>query len=306
MNVSCITWERLNWVYIETPTPAEVEYLAQHFPQFHHLNLDDVLSQIQRPKIDEYEDHLFIVVHFPVFNKERRLTTPSEVDIFIGENYIVTIHCTGNLRPLSQFFSECQNNEEIRRTYMGRSSSYLLYHVLDRLIDYCFPMLYKIDDNIEAIEDDVFAKPVPRTVQEILLIKRDLVSFRRIVRPQIAVIDSLEQRKWAFLKGDMDVYFGDVGDHLRKIWDTLEDYRELVDNLSDASNWLTSHRIQEVMRILAIIAAIAAPMAVLSSIYGMNVPLPWGDSPWGLSILIIIMLLITGIMLYLFRRKRWI
>jgi magnesium transporter len=306
-NLSSITWGRLTWVYIEKPTRAEVEYLAQHFPQFHHLNLEDVLSQIQRPKIDEYEDHLFVVLHFPVFDKQNRVSTPSEVDIFIGENYIVSIHCAGNLKPLTQFFNECQNSEEVRRTYFGHSSSYLLYHILDRLVDYCFPMLNKIGGNIEAMENDVFTKPVPKTVHEILIIKRDLVSFRRIIHPQVAVVDSLEQRKWAFLKGDMDVYFGDIGDHLDKIWDVLEDYRELVDNLSDASNWLTSHNIQERMRIIAVLAALLTPLIVIPGLYGMNlVKLPLGDKTWGFAILLLIMFCFVGIMLFVFRYKRWI
>jgi magnesium transporter len=168
-------------------------------------------------------------------------------------------------------------------------------------------MLNKIGGNIEAMENDVFTKPVPKTVQEILIIKRDLVSFRRIIHPQVAVVDSLEQRKWAFLKGDMDVYFGDIGDHLDKIWDVLEDYRELVDNLSDASNWLTSHNIQERMRIIAVLAALLTPLIVIPGLYGMNlVKLPLGDKTWGFAILLLIMFCFVGIMLFVFRYKRWI
>ncbi len=303
-NIGSVAWGKLVWLDIEKPTQREIEYLGQNYP-FHPLDLDDCLSRIQRPKIDEYEDYLFMVFHFPVFHKEARVSTPSQVSIFLGADYLISLH-QGDLKPLVKMFRDCELNERAREEYMGQSSSHLLYHILDRLVNYCFPMLNKIGANIEAVEDDVFTKPVPKTVQEILVIKRDLVSFRRIMRPQIAVLDSLEQRKWAFFKDGMDVYFGDIGDHLDKIWDMLEDYRELVDNLSDASDRLTSHRVQEVMRVLAILAACATPFVIIAGIYGMNIPLPLGDSSLGLPILIVIMLCTISLMLFIFRRKRWI
>ena len=306
LHIEQVAHGKLVWLNIEKPTEREIEYLGQNYP-FHHLDLDDCLSRIQRPKIDEYEDegYLFLVFHFPVFNKEARVTHPSQISIFLGADYLISLH-QGELKPLVKLFRDCELNERARQEYMGQSSSHLLYHILDRLVTYCFPMLNKIGDNIEAIEDDVFTKPVPKTVQEILIIKRDLVSLRRIIRPQIAVLDSLEQRKWAFLKGDMDVYFGDIGDHLDKIWDTLEDYREFVDNLSDASNWLTSHRIQEMMRILAVVAACATPFVIIASLYGMNVDLPLMNNPFAFLIMLLIMLCFTGLMLFIFHRKRWI
>lgn len=303
-NIGSVTWGNLVWLDIEKPTQREIEYLGQNYP-FHPLDLDDCLSRIQRPKIDEYEEYLFMVFHFPVFHKEARVSTPSQVSIFLGADYLISLH-QGDLKPLVKMFRDCELNERAREEYMGQSSSHLLYHILDRLVSYCFPMLNKIGANIEAVEDDVFTKPVPKTVQEILVIKRDLVSFRRIMRPQIAVLDSLEERKWAFFKDGMDVYFGDIGDHLDKIWDMLEDYRELVDNLSDASDRLTSHRVQEVMRVLAILAACATPFVIIAGIYGMNIPLPLGDSSLGLPILIVIMLCTISLMLFIFRRKRWI
>ncbi len=304
LNIGSVTRGNLVWLDIEKPTERETEYLGQNYP-FHHLDLDDCLSRIQRPKIDEYEDYLFMVFHFPVFHKEARVSTPSQVSIFLGADYLISLH-QGDLKPLVKMFRDCELNERAREEYMGQSSSHLLYHILDRLVNYCFPMLNKIGANIEAVEDDVFTEPVRKTVQEILVIKRDLVSFRRIIRPQITVLDSLEERQWAFFKDGMDVYFGDIGDHLDKIWDTLEDYRELVDNLSDASDRLASHRVQEVMRVLAILAACATPFVIIAGIYGMNIPLPFGDSSLGLPILIVIMLCTIGLMLFIFRRKRWI
>ena len=308
LNIDSVSEGKLTWIYSERPSRNEVKFLEQHF-NFHPLNLDDVLSRAQRPKIDEYEDHLFIVLHFPVFDKENRITRPSEVDIFIGENYVVTVHCFANLKPLAKFFRECQIHEKSRQTYLGRSSSFLLYHILDRLVNYCFPILGKITGNIDDIEDVIFTKAVPETVHRISLIRRDLISFRRVIRPQIPVIETLEREDYPFFKEEQEVYFGDIGDHVRKIWDELEDYKEVVDGLAETSNWLTSHRIQEIMRVLTIVMAILAPPTLLSGILGMNVPLPGGvesGSLLPLGILLSVMAVISAGMFVYLRRRKWL
>ena len=307
-NISSISEGKLNWIYIEKPASNEVEFLDKHF-NFHHLNLDDILSRIQRPKIDEYEDHLFIVLHFPVFDKAHHITRPSEVDIFIAEDYVVTVHCSGDLKPLAKFFHECELHKENREHYLGRSSGFLLYHILDRLVNYCFPILNKITQNVDDIEDIIFEKTVPDTVRQISLIRRDLISFRRVIRPQIAVIEALEQEEYLFLKEEQEVYFGDIADHIRKIWDELEDAKEVVDGLAETSNWLTSNSIQEIMRVLTIVMGIMAPATLVASIFGMNVPLPGGLQPGSLlpfGILFAIMALISGSIFIYIRRQGWI
>ena len=305
-NVNSISEGKLSWIYIEKPSSNEVKFLDQHF-NFHALNLDDVLSRAQRPKIDEYKDHLFIVLHFPVFDRENRITRPSEVDIFIGENYVVTVHCSANLKPLTKFFRECQTLEESRQTYLGKSSSFLLYHIIDRLVNYCFPILGKITESVDDIEDVIFTKAVPETVRQISLIRRDLISFRRVIRPQIPVLEILERKEYPFFKEEQEIYFGDIADHIRKIWDELEDCKEVVDGLAETSNWLTSHRIQEIMRVLTIVMAILAPPTLLSGIFGMNVPLPGGTESVNLlplGILLSAMALTgTGMFAYLHHRK---
>jgi magnesium transporter len=299
--------DRLNWYYIEKPTEKEVQFLSDHF-HFHTLALDDMLSKIQRPKIDDYDNYLFIVLHFPVYDKTSRVTTPSELNIFIGENYLITSH-KGDLKPLARLFNECMVDEDIRQKVMGRSASYLFYQILDRLVNYCFPILDKISENIDKIEDLIYTRAVPETVREISLIRRDLISFRRIIHPQIAVLEELEKEKYPFFKEDQDVYFGDIADHTRKIWDGLEDCKEVVDGLADTSNWLTSHRIQEVMRVLTIVMAMMAPPTLIASMWGMNIHLPGGGTPGDFLPFILIsgvMVITAGAMLWYFHRKGWI
>ena len=177
----------------------EVQYLSDNF-HFHTLALDDVLSKIQRPKVDDYDTYLFIVLHFPVFDKTNRVTTPSELNIFIGENFLITSH-KGDLKPLSKLFNECLMDEEIRQKYMGRSASFLFYQILDRLVNYCFPILDRIEDNIDKIEDLIFTRAVPETVREISMIRRDLISFRRIIHPQIVGAGGTGKGEISFLQG---------------------------------------------------------------------------------------------------------
>jgi magnesium transporter len=306
LSVHSITERKLTWFYIEKPTSNEVAFLAEHF-HFHPLDLDDVLSRIQRPKIDVYEDYLFMVLHFPVFDKENRITKPSEVDIFIGENYVVTVQCSGDLKPLGKFFRQCETDKESRARYLGRSSGFLLYHILDRLVNYCFPILDKITQNIDDIEDIILAKAVPETVRQISLIRRDLISFRRVVHPQIAVFETLEKGEYPFLREEEEIYFGDIADHIRKIWGGLEDCKEVIDGLADTSNWLTSHRIQEVMRILTIFMAIIMPVEVVASIEGSNLlPQSWLHNPSLFAVSFVIQVgIVVAMILFLRRRHLW-
>ncbi len=299
--------DKLTWYYITRPSEKEVKFLAENF-HFHTLALDDILSKIQRPKIDDYDNYLFIVLHFPVYNKANRVTTPCEINIFIGENYVITVN-KGDLKPLARLFNECLLDNDIRRKNMGRSASFLFYQILDHLVNYCFPILDKISENIDKIEDLIFTRTVPETVREISYIRRDLISFRRIIHPQIGVLEELEKRKYPFFKEDQDIYFGDIADHIRKIWDGLEDCKEVVDGLADTSNWLTSHRIQEIMRVLTIVMAMMAPPTLIASIYGMNIHLPGGGIEGDFIPFISIigfMLILSLSMLWYFHRKKWI
>jgi len=306
LKLESLTWGDLTWVNIEKPTERETEYLAQNYP-FHPLDLDDCLSRIQRPKIDEYKDYLFLVLHFPVFNKEARLTAPSQVSVFIGKDYLITLH-KGELKPLVKLFRECQLDEESRQEHFNHGSGYLLYRIVDRLVDYCLPILNKIGDNIERTEDNIFASSrVPKAIEYLSLLRRDVISFRRTIWPMRAVIGSLEPKVRRFTDMDMVVYFGDTVDHVDKIWDGLDEYKEIIEGLNATYDSLATHRTNEVMRMLTIIATILLPITVVASIFGMNIPLGlFKDSAYSFLYVFLICLAIIGGMLYFFRRQHWI
>jgi len=305
LNLESLTWGDLTWVNIERPTERETKYLAENYP-FHPLDLDDCLSRIQRPKIDEYKDYLFLVFHFPVFSKEARVTTPGQLSVFIGQNYLITLH-KGELKPLVKLFKECQIDEESRQENFSQGSSYLLYRIIDRLVDYCLPILNKIGNNIEQVEDNIFSsRRLPRAIEEISTLRRDVIAFRRIIWPMRAVIGSLEPKARRFTKTDLAVYFGDMVDHADRIWDGLDEYKEIIEGLNDTHDSLANNRTNEVMRILTIVATIFFPITLVASIWGMNIPLPFQHSSYSLLYIILIMAGIIGGMLYFFRRRRWI
>jgi magnesium transporter len=299
-----LTWGDFTWINIEQPTEEETEYLAQNYP-FHPLDLDDCLSRIQRPKIDQYKDYLFVVLHFPVFNKEARVTTPSQVSVFIGQNYLITLH-KGELKPLVKLFRECEIDEESRQENFSSGPGYLLYRIIDRLVDYCLPIANKMLENIEDVEDSIFSNRGRSQIKEISMIRRDIISFRRIIWPMRAVIGSLEPKIRRFAKMDLTVYFGDTVDHLDKIWDALDEYKEIIEGLNDTHDSLASNNTNEVMRILTIIATIFMPITLIASLWGMNIPLPFARSGNALLYIILIMIGIISGMLYFFRRRHWI
>ena len=303
MAVEVITYGRLTWVNIVRPTPEDMQYLRAHYP-FHPLELEDCLSQIERPKIDEHEDYLFIVMHFPVFDHQAQISRPSEVNFFIGATYLVSVHA-GVLKPLVQLFNACKEDETARQRHMGKGAGRLLYDVLDRMVDYCFPMLNKVGQHIREIEEDMFTTDMRHIVQNISLVRRDLIALRRVIKPQIAIVGNLEHKNRPFIQEELDVYFGDIVDGFSRAWDILEDYEEVIEGLSSTSDSLISYRINEVIRILTLISVVMMPPTLVASIYGMNVGLPLAEHPLAfVVVLLVIVFSIVGTWVYL-RKRRW-
>ena len=304
MGVEVIRHGPVTWVNIERPVPQDIDYLRQHYP-FHPLALEDCLSRIERPKIDEYDEYLFIIMQFPVFDSPSRVSRPSQVAMFLGADYLVTVH-DGNLWPITRLFDECQVDQEVCQKHVGGGPGQLLHDVEDRLVDYCFPVLYRVDANIREIEDDIFTERVPDVVREISWVRRDIIALQRIIKPQITIVANLERRERPLIREELDVYFGDVLDHLYKAWDMLEDQRDVIEGLNDTANTLTSYRTNEVMKILTIISVIILPLTLLSGIYGMNIRLPLEGHPLSFFFILILMAFLAVGMLGYFKRRRWI
>ena len=304
MSVQTITHDKVTWTNIENPTDQDIQVLRRNF-DFHPLDLEDCLSKIERPKIDEYENYLFIVMHFPIYDSEREISEPAEVDFFIGANYLVTVH-DGRLKPVPQLFEDCQTYEQTRQRHMGAGAGHLLHSVIDKLVDYCFPVLSQVDHNIQVIEDEVFTENMRRIVQRISVVRRDIIALRRIIKPQLSIMANLEHVDRPFIREDLDVYFGDIHDHLQKAWEILEDHREVLEGLSETSETVISYRINDVMKLLTIISVMMLPLTLISGIYGMNVILPGEHSFWTFPIIIVAMVLIVLVMLAFFKKRNWL
>jgi magnesium transporter len=306
MAIQTLEHKRVTWTNITRATPDDVQMLREEYPHFHPLDLEDLLSRIERPKLDEYEDYLFIVMQFPIWDPVQRISRPSEVDIFIGSGYLVTVH-DGTLKPLKDLFEQCQTDTTLRERLMGRTASRVFYTVIDRLVDYLFPILYKIDSNVRGIEERIFMPGKQRhALQELAFVRRDVLSLTRIVRPQVEIVTNLERQERPYIHDELEVYFGDILDHLHKASDLIADHMDIVVGLADTANTLANLQTNEIIQILTIISVIMMPLTLISGIYGMNVDLPLQNSPFAFIIIIALMFVIMLAMLYVFRRRKWI
>ncbi len=305
MATSTLTHGRVTWTNITAVDEQDIRLLRAAHPNFHPLDLEDLFSRIERPKIDEYDDYLFVVMQFPIWDPASRVSRAAEVDLFIGEGFLVTVH-EGVLKPLNTLFAQCQNDPAIRQKLMSRGASRLFYAVIDTLVDYILPILYKVDANIRAVEENLFTENLREVIENITLLRRDIIALRRIIRPQIAIVANLEKVDRAFIHEELDVYFGDIVDHLQKASDLLADHDEVIAVLADSADTLASHRINEVIRILTVISVIMLPLTLISSVYGMNVDLPHDENPYAFIEILLMMFLIMVTMLAVFKRKKWL
>jgi magnesium transporter len=303
-NVEVVEHDGLRWVNIERPRPVDRAWLEEHF-EFHPLDYEDVLSRNQRPKIDEYDDYLFIVLYFPVFDKAVGRLNAAELDIFVGPDYLITLPNTP-LPPVEYLFERCRSSEEVRENLLSKGSGYLLYKIVDDSFDYCFPMLRKIGNKLERLEEDIFEGRSEEVVRDISNSKQEIINFRKIIRPQRAVLRDLERTKQRYLAEDLEVYFDDIVDASERIWDMLENYKEVVEALEDTNESVLSHRVNEVLRVLTAFSVVILPLTLIASIWGMNVGVP-GEHDLNAFWPIVggMVVLLAGIVAY-FRRRGWL
>src|SRR6476646_2186851 len=262
----------LTWVHLTAPTAAEAEHLQNRFG-WHPLDLEDVLSKRQRPKIDEYPDYLFGVLHFPVYDKVVQRLNAGELDVFLGEGYLVTLPAV-ELLPVTRLFQRCYDDAELRESLFSKGSGYLFYLVLDDLFDYCFPILDKIGHKLDTIEDEMFEGYAEDVVRDISNAKQEIISYRKVMKPGRTTLRVLERRVARFLPEQLELYFDDINDAVERIWDQLDNYKEVVEALESTNESVISHRQNDVLRLLTIISVTMLPLTLLTGIFGMNVVYP--------------------------------
>ena len=294
----------LTWVHVDAPTPEEAALLAERFG-WHALDLEDVLSKRQRPKIDEYPEYLFAVLHFPTYDKAIGRLNATELDVFLGPDYLVTIP-NAELLPVSRLFARCEDDERLRDELFAQGSGYLLYHVLDDLFDYCFPILDKIAHKLDRIEDEMFEGRSEEVVRDISNVKQEIISYRKIIKPERATLRVLERHTARFLPEHLELYFDDIVDAGERIWDLLDNFKEVVEALEDTNESVISHRHNDVLRVLTVFSMILLPLTLIASVFGMNVLFPGeGTREAFWAILTIMGAAIAGLVGF-FRLKRWL
>lgn len=302
-----VTGDRITWVNITDTTIHDVAWLRRNYPFFHPLHLEDMVSHIERPKLDDEGDYLFVVMHFPLWDPITRLSRASEVDFFVGRNIIVTVH-DGVLKPLNTLFSTLSANTDERRNVLGKSAGHAFYVMVDKLVDYIFPILYKVESNIRTLEERIFDEESgAEIIRDIALVRRDAIALRHIVRQQIPILEALERTNTPIIHEELDEYFGDLLDHIQRARDIIDEDAEIITGISDTADTLISHRLNNIIRILTVFSVIMLPLTFISSVFGMNVDFPFDENhPDSFLIISGIMLVITVVMLVYFRSRRWL
>ena len=305
-----IKYKKNKWINLNSPSEEEMGRLKKKY-RFHELDLEDCLQKRERPKIDDYEKYLFIVLQFPIYNKKHHRFDTEQLSIFIGQNYLITIH-EGHLKALNQITETCKKSLKSRKAFFGEkeSTGYLLYEIISTLFSAIYPITDKIQLSIKQIEDEIFeSKRAKDELFNIMILKKNVITLRKILLPQRSVVAALEHKQKRFLPEDLVIYFDDIVDQIESLWNILGTQKEIVESLEDTNESLLSHNINLTMRTLTVFSAIMLPLTFLTGLFGMNVKLPFADVMtqtghfWSI---LAIMGIVTVLLFATFKWKNWL
>jgi magnesium transporter len=279
-----------------------IEKLGKHF-KIHPLVLEDIMNTGQRPKMEDFGDYLFIVLKMLHYDEKDNETKTEQVSLVLSSKFVIS-------------FQEGEGDvfdavRERIRTDRGRirkmGVDYLAYSLIDAIVDNYFMVLEKIGEKIEGIEDELINNPTPEVLHTIHSLKRELIFLRKSVWPLREVISRLERWESPLIAKSIDIYLRDVYDHTIQVIDALETFRDMLSGMLDIYLSSVSNRMNEVMKVLTIIATIFIPLTLIAGIYGMNFRyMPELESPWGYPMVYVIMLAVGVVMMIYFRRKKWL
>ncbi|MDR0971843.1 MAG: magnesium transporter CorA family protein [Bacteroidales bacterium] len=304
--IETINFENVKWLHILNPSEDDFNYLLKEF-EFHPLDIEDCRSVNQRPKIDEYDDYYFLILHFPFFDKANKFVRVKEVKIFWGKDYIVTIGRSHWV--VKNLFKDLQkmkqnNSEELQS--IVESSDSLLYNILDRLMVETYTLILRIGTEVDGINYDIFTKKAEKVIEQLSITRKNIISLNTTFKPQVRVFHKFESGGIKGYEEDMEDYWGNILDQYQKMFDLVEDYGELIEGLSHTFDSLQTNKTNEIMKILTFISTIMLPLTLITGIYGMNVELPFMNEKGTFGFLMLFMLCVSiGFFIY-FKKKRWL
>jgi magnesium transporter len=313
--IETIEGKNFVWIDLQNPDRSDVEKLAQKY-NFNLLNIEDCMTKFELPKLDSYDDHFFVILHFQPLSQKIGISKNSQLSIFVGKDFLVTVH-QGDLKPLVELVNTCKNNAEQQKKnrLLEKSSGLLLHEIIDVLVDDLLHTSRKIIANLDEIEDRVFdqTKPVARSIS---LLRREINRLRRIANPLKKFVLEIAKQVKRFSEEDeqLGLYYDDVIDHIEKVIETLEESRETMEIYKDTDFVLSTEKTNKVLGMLTIIFTLAIPSTVIGTFYGMNVSLPGGIGdnaiflgPFTTFIVIIIASAIPAILMFVyFKKLGWI
>jgi magnesium transporter len=295
---------KLTWIDFSEPDADELLVLKKTF-KLHPLAIEEFTMPSARPKASLYGHCLYLTIHIPLFDKENRRTYPSELDIVMTDKYLITGH-DQDIFQLRDFFSKLQRSKKLQEKYMSQSPGHLLYYIIEFLLESCFPKIDHINENLDKIEDEIFKGNEKDMVHEISFVKRDILNFRRTLKPQKSVLESLARDNYPMVDNDLRSYYQDlVGTNIR-VWSALENAKEVIESLEETNDALLSNKLNTTMKVLTIFSAVMLPMTVISSVLSMSMNIPLAHSPHAFWIYVAGMFLISVITIVIFKVKRWI
>tara|TARA_B100000959_G_scaffold284802_1_gene357425 strand:+ start:8653 stop:9675 length:1023 start_codon:yes stop_codon:yes gene_type:complete len=304
------------WIDLQNPDRKDVEKLAAKY-NFNELNIEDCMTKFELPKLDSYDDHFFVILHFPPLAQKIGISKNSQLSIFIGKDFLVTVH-QGDLKPLVELVNTCKADldQEMKSRLLGESSGDLLHEIIDALVDDLLHTSRKIIANLDEMEDNVFdeSKPVARSIA---LLRREINRLRRISVPLKKFVLEIAKNVKRFSDNsddELSLYFDDVIDHIDKVIETLEESRETMEIYKDTDFVLSNEKTNKVLAVLTMIFTLAIPSTVIGTFYGMNVNLPGGIGdnvmivgPFTTFIVIILASVIPAIIMFAyFKKLGWI
>lgn len=293
--------DALVWVDITAASMEELRELQRIF-KFHDLAIEDCQESLTKPGVTDYDNHCFVTMHVPMFPNGNREPEVQELNCFLGDGFVVTVH-SQPFTVIANIFALCQKNG----IAIGRGADYVFYAIMDDIVDSYFHILNEFDDDIDDLEDEILTHPTPATLNKVFLIKRQLIHLRRVIGPQREIFGMLNNREFPYIQRQTIVYFRDVYEHLIRVYELIDSLRDLLSGALETYVSIQSNRLNEIMKLLTVFSSILLPMNLIAGIYGMNFDrMP--ETKWynGYYLALCLMACVGLGCLYMFRRKKWL